>query len=508
MISGNEKLEVLDWGLQEYIPALSRQKALVEERLTGRVTDRLVLVEHPPVVTIGRSGAATDLLLSEEGFLEKGVKISCSERGGKATYHGPGQLVAYPILELQEKDLHLYVQRLLETVAAVLGEYGLEAQFKVGEPGLWVNENKIASLGVAAKKWVTYHGVALNVNTDLTPFSWILPCGKRGETITSMEKELGHSVDFAQVKERFITKFREFFGYPESRKGKRHPSWLKLPAPKAAAVEQMEGMLDSQNLRTVCQDAHCPNLGECFGRGTATFMILGSECTRLCRFCAVEKGSPLPPDPHEPERVAQAAKQLGLKYVVVTSVTRDDLPDGGAGHFARTIESIRKEVPETAIEVLVPDFQGSRKALEVVFQARPEMFNHNIETVSRLYPSVRPQAGYARSLDVLAKASASGLPVKSGLMLGLGERPDEVTETLSEMRAAGCSYLTLGQYLAPSEQHAPVVRYLSPDEFSAWAEIAREMGFKEVAAGPLVRSSYRADEMVLAETCAKTGTEC
>lgn len=499
MISGGEKLDVLDWGLLEYLPALSRQQTLVQDRLSGQAHDRLVLVEHPPVVTIGRSGAAGDLLLSEDGFREKGVKLYRSERGGQVTYHGPGQLVAYPVIELKEKDLHLYVRSLLETVAAVLREHGLEPHFKEGEPGIWVNGSKIASLGVAAKKWVTSHGVALNVNTDLTPFDWIVPCGKTGETITSMEKELGRSVDFAKVKERFIARFRESFGYQESRKQKRHPDWLKLPAPKSAAVDQMEGMLDNQRLRTVCQDAHCPNLGECFGRGTATFMILGSECTRLCRFCAVEKGCPQPPDPHEPERVAQAAKQLGLKYVVVTSVTRDDLPDGGAGHFVRTIKSIRKELPGTAIEILVPDFQGNSKALEAVFQARPETFNHNVETVPRLYPSVRPQARYDRSLDVLAKASEFGLPVKSGLMLGLGEQPEEVHQTLLDMREAGCEYLTLGQYLAPSENHISVARYIPPQEFDDWARKARTMGFREVAAGPLVRSSYRADELAHSE---------
>lgn len=228
-------------------------------------------------------------------------------------------------------------------------------------------------------------------------------------------------------------------------------------------------------------------------------MILGEICTRGCRFCAVDQGSPRQPDIQEPERVAAAVKEMALRYVVVTSVTRDDLIDGGASHFALTVRSIRKELPETAVEVLVPDFQGCTKALETVFQAHPDMFNHNIETVPRLYPAVRPQAVYRRSLDVLQRAAGFGLRVKSGLMLGLSERPDEVRETLLHLREAGCEYLTLGQYLAPSETHLPVDRYVPPREFANWAQEARSMGFRDVAAGPLVRSSYRADKKYFKE---------
>jgi len=233
-------------------------------------------------------------------------------------------------------------------------------------------------------------------------------------------------------------------------------------------------------------------------------MLLGTVCTRRCRFCAVDKGTPEPPDPGEPERVAQATKAMGLEYVVVTSVTRDDLPDGGADHFARTIQCIREHCPEAKVEVLVPDFEGSEASLRTVCDARPDVFNHNVETVPRLYEKVRPQADYRRSLEVLANAAKSGIPTKSGLMLGLGETSREIWETLNDLRRADCAYLTLGQYLAPSAEHVPVQRYVPPEEFERWGETARAMGFSEVASGPLVRSSYRAEELFEKDTTTNT----
>lgn len=491
---GKKTLQVVDWGLQPYGDAVSRQKDLVAQRIAGRISDRLVLVEHFPVVTIGGSGGYADLLESAGFFAQKRVEICRSERGGKVTYHGPGQMVAYPIVHLRGKDLHVYVRTLLRSVMDVLEEYGLKPALKEGEPGIWVAGCKIASIGVAAKKWVTYHGIALNVNTDLTPFSWIVPCGKPSEHLTSMKEQLGREIDLEAVKKSFIRRFRTLFGYPEEA-GKRLPGWLKVPGPDQPAVERMERMLDSERLGTVCQSAHCPNLGECFGRGTATFMIMGGNCTRRCRFCAILKGSPEPLDSEEPERVALAAKRLGLHHVVVTSVTRDDLPDGGAGHFARTVECIRRELPGAAVEILIPDFNGNSLSLERVFQSGPDVLNHNIETVSRLYSKVRPQAVYRRSLEVLEQAAAFGLRTKSGLMLGLGESPEEVRQTLFDLREAGCEYLTIGQYLAPSVDHVAVERYLPPSEFVAWADAARAMGFSDVVAGPLVRSSYHAERM-------------
>jgi lipoic acid synthetase len=262
----------------------------------------------------------------------------------------------------------------------------------------------------------------------------------------------------------------------------------------------MEKRLGRLHLATVCQSAHCPNQGECFQQGTATFMILGTRCTRRCRFCAVEKGAPHTPDEGEPKRVAMAVQQLGLTHAVITSVTRDDLPDGGAGHFAETIQQIRKQCPDVSVEVLVPDFGRNIfraiMGLDTVCATRPDVFNHNIETVPRLYAKVRPFAQYWRSLGVLSYAADMGLMTKSGLMLGFGETENEIKKTLMDLKYAGCMLLTLGQYLAPSKDHAPVARYVPPEEFEMWAEIARGMGFISVASGPLVRSSYRAAQMV------------
>jgi len=255
-------------------------------------------------------------------------------------------------------------------------------------------------------------------------------------------------------------------------------------------------LLRELGLHTVCQSAHCPNACECFARGTATFLILGSVCSRSCGFCAVTRGVPALPDPDEPRRVAEAAARLGLSHVVVTSVTRDDLPDGGSGHFAATIAAIRA-VCAAAVEVLTPDFQGSEACIRRVLEARPDVFNHNVETVPRLYPRVRPQAIYARSLGVLrlAAEAGEGVVTKSGLMVGLGESHDEALAVMRDLRGSGCKALTVGQYLRPSPGHLPVERFVPPEEFDAYRSEAEALGFAAVAAGPFVRSSYYADAL-------------
>jgi lipoic acid synthetase len=275
------------------------------------------------------------------------------------------------------------------------------------------------------------------------------------------------------------------------------PRWLRRQLPTGSAYEKVKGMIKGDQLHTVCQEAKCPNMWECFSQKTATFLIMGSRCTRNCRFCSVLHGPLEPPDPGEPARVAAVARRMGLKYVVVTSVTRDDIPDGGASLFAETIEAIRRQMPDACVEVLIPDFQGSREALHKVLQARPDVLNHNIETVARLYPRVRPQASYERSLVLIQRAHAFDLllPTKSGLMLGLGEKKAEVEKTLEDLLTAGCRLLTLGQYLQPSKNHLPVERYIPPEEFDAWRNRAIEIGFAEVASGPFVRSSYHAKEL-------------
>ncbi len=264
----------------------------------------------------------------------------------------------------------------------------------------------------------------------------------------------------------------------------------------------MRGLLAELGLNTVCGGAHCPNQGECYAAGTATFMILGDVCTRHCRFCAVPgTDRPEPPDADEPDKVAQAARRMGLRYVVVTSVTRDDLPDGGADHFARTIRAIRRELPDARVEVLTPDFQGDEASLRTVLDARPDVFNHNVETVPRLYDTVRPQADYRQSLAVLRRAGqlAESGPArvftKSGLMVGLGETDEEVRAVLADLRQAGCDIVTIGQYLAPSRDHLPVARFVEPAQFDAYRRQAMEMGFRAVAAGPFVRSSYHAEDV-------------
>ncbi|MCE5262928.1 MAG: lipoyl synthase [Deltaproteobacteria bacterium] len=277
----------------------------------------------------------------------------------------------------------------------------------------------------------------------------------------------------------------------------RKPGWLGRPLPSDPAFSRIRFLLEEGHLHTVCQEARCPNQGECFSRGTAVFLILGNSCTRRCRFCAVTQGAPEKPDPDEPRRVAEAAARMSLDYIVVTSVTRDDLADGGAGFFAETIRCLRARSPRARVEVLIPDFQGDEAALRTVLDARPDVLNHNLETVARLYQEVRPQAVYARSLELLRRTAAwvPGVAVKSGLMLGLGERAEEVESTLHDLLDAGCQILTLGQYLQPKKECLPVVRYIPPVEFDQWREAALDIGFAQVASGPLVRSSYHAEEL-------------
>ncbi|HBF33776.1 TPA: lipoyl synthase [Candidatus Sumerlaeota bacterium] len=279
------------------------------------------------------------------------------------------------------------------------------------------------------------------------------------------------------------------------------PSWLKRTLPSGPEYNAVKRLIEHGNLHTVCQEANCPNRWECFSKKTATFLILGDLCTRNCRFCNVRHGAPLPPDPGEPRRVAEAAKTLGLLYAVVTSVTRDDLPDGGADQFAAVIHALKETLPGMRVEVLIPDLQGNWDSLNIILAAQPDVLNHNIETVPRLYPPVRAARGphaadYQRSLALLAEAKrqAPTIPTKSGLMVGLGETNEELLQTLRDLRAAGCSILTVGQYLQPTAEHLPVERYVTPEEFETLRQAALEMGFSEAACGPFVRSSYHASE--------------
>jgi lipoic acid synthetase len=277
----------------------------------------------------------------------------------------------------------------------------------------------------------------------------------------------------------------------------RLPVWFKKRIPDVGVMSGMHAMLGDLHLNTVCQSAICPNIGDCFTRQTATFLILGDTCTRRCTFCAVSKGDPQPVDEDEPRHVFEAVNRLGLKHAVITSVTRDDLPDGGAGHFARIITLLKNSPSPPAVEVLIPDFRGSFEALHAVVSAHPDVLNHNVETVPRLYPVVRPVADFRRSVDLLRRAKGinPGIVTKSGLMVGLGETREEIFGVMTALKEAGCDLLTIGQYLQPSTCHHPVVRYLAPEEFAELAESGRNMGFREVAAAPLVRSSFDAGRM-------------
>jgi lipoic acid synthetase len=280
----------------------------------------------------------------------------------------------------------------------------------------------------------------------------------------------------------------------------RLPEWLRIRLPTTGTFAHTRALLDELKLHTVCQSAMCPNHWECWSKGTATFMIAGERCTRACGFCAVTTARPLPLEVDEPARVAEATRRMRLSHVVITAVARDDLPDGGANHFRQTIENVRELNPKTVIEVLTPDFNGRDDEIEMVLSARPHIFNHNLETVRRLTPSVRSRATYDRSLSVLRKVKAkkgAQIYTKSGLMLGLGEREDELITALEDLRRAGCNILTLGQYLQPTLRHLPVIDYITPEKFDEYGKRARELGFEHVASGPMVRSSYHADEFSL-----------
>ena len=276
----------------------------------------------------------------------------------------------------------------------------------------------------------------------------------------------------------------------------RRPEWLKVSLPMGESYRAIKQLVTSNRLHTVCEEARCPNVGECWGAGTATFMILGDVCTRSCGYCAVKTGRPEVLDLDEPRRLAEAVKTMGLNHAVITSVNRDELPDGGAAIFAESIRAIRRELPSCRVEVLIPDFRGVWEALDVVIEARPDILNHNTESVPRLYSVVRPQARYERTLELLRRSKAAGMFTKTGIMLGLGETDDELIEVLRDLRRVDCDVLTLGQYLQPTKDHLPVHRFVHPDDFARFRSEALAMGFRYCESGPLVRSSYHAERQI------------
>jgi len=531
-------------GRVAYREALALQQGV----FSHGVDQHLLLCEHPHVFTHGpHANVADNLRCNPE---EVGAELVAVQRGGDITYHGPGQLVGYPILSLPSKhgesglaDTRAHVHAVEQVVIDSLREMGLSDVGRKGDfPGVWVEPHgerprKICAIGVRVGKGSTdrrsMHGFALNVSSDLTYMRrHIVPCGIADYDVTSLHEE-GITVSMREVVDvvariaakvwggggitradiawvqrpedlsaftrgegpgERLTRRLDQAGVTEGLSiSLRKPEWLRPRVHHGSEVLQTKKTLRDFNLVTVCEEAGCPNLSECWADGTATFMVLGERCTRACGFCLVDTRKPLEVDGDEPARVAEAIKRMGLEFAVLTMVARDDLVDGGMRHVADCIEAIRAACPGTSIETLVSDAKGS-DALSVLFAARPDVFNHNIETVARLQRAVRPSAGYARSLSVLARAAAEGLTTKSGIIVGMGETIGEVHETLVDLASVGVQIVTIGQYLRPTTHHLPVARWVEPAEFDDLRRFGEQVGLRHVEASPLTRSSYHAKD--------------
>ena len=506
---------ILDMGLIDYEDALKTQRELVSKRKLQIIGDLALVVEHPSVFTIGRSGSRNNLLVDEKFLSEKGIKVLDVDRGGDITFHSPGQLVAYPIIDLKKRvrDLHNYLRELEEVVVSFLKKYGVKGVTRKGSTGVWVGEEKIAFIGVAAKDWVTYHGLSVNISNDIEFFSMINPCGIKSLRVTSLAKVSRQAVPMYEAKKVFSSEFNKVFGVPQ---------WLKKRVVVNSSFFETKKALADFSVNTVCESSMCPNQTECFSKKFAAFMILGKVCTRSCGFCSVAKGESNPTvpsagaqdqslyaripslskhrllgiDTEEPARIAGCVERLGLKHVVLTSVSRDDVSDGGASQFARAAESIRCASKDIVIELLVPDFGARKASIETIVRSGADIIGHNIETVRRLYPVVRSRADYSRSLAILRtiKELKRGQLTKSAILVGLGEKREEVVETMKDLRASDCDMLTIGQYLMPGKENLPVARFVTPEEFGEYKTIGEEMGFKNVNSAPFARSSYFAEE--------------
>ena len=516
----------------------------LQRALLNADDDYLLLMEHPATYTCG-------IRTKEEHFLVDRLTLNAvvidADRGGDVTYHGPGQIVAWVIATVKDDPAagREHVKSLEDAVIAtvelfnagrVLGTVGrLE-----GYPGVWAQldsvPHKIAAVGVRTQRDErgrrrTLHGVALNVNVDMSAFNKIVPCGisdrpvgslhSLGITalITEVEDQLGRelavrlggeiriaSVDRGVARQGLerplLRRLRRAGVNPDEALSlsSRKPAWLRVPVNMGSEYQSLKSMNEDLGLVTVCEEAGCPNIFECWSQGTATFMVNGERCTRACGFCLIDTRKPVALDPTEPDRVAEAVVRLNLAHAVITCVARDDLEDGGAAAIAMTVRRIRERREETAVEVLTSDLRGDPTALQILLDERPDVLNHNIETVARLQRAVRPSAGYARSLVVLARAARQGLVTKSGMMVGLGERVDEVEETLADLASVGVSIVTIGQYLRPTANHLPVVRWWTPAEFDDLARRGLELGLAHVQSSPLTRSSYHARAALDAST--------
>ena len=526
-------------GRVRYRDAHALQRAL----FARSADDHLLLLEHPHVYTLGVRADPAHVLVDPATV---GAEITKTDRGGDVTYHGPGQLVGYPIVSVPmgPDATPRYVQAIEQLLIDTLADLGLPDATRLdGYPGVWIRDRKIAAIGVRLSRGRSMHGFALNVDPDLEMFDHIVPCGIADKAVTSLAAE-GVAVTMHDVVDAVASRAVALWGATDRVErqdaawvvspddlsaftrgagagapvheqpvrllgrlasagvdtstslsvGERKPEWLRVKANMGPEYRQLKRTMRSNELVTVCEEAGCPNIFDCWSAGTATFMINGERCTRACGFCLVDTRRPAPLDPGESARVAAAVESMGLSHVVVTAVARDDLDDGGAAAFAATIDAIRRRTPGAAVEVLIPDCKGDPDALAAIFEARPDVVNHNLETVLRLQRAVRPSASYARSLAVLARAKAEGLTTKSGMILGMGETETEVLGALADLRGVGVDIVTLGQYLRPTANHLPVARWWTPAEFDSLRIAGEAMGIGHVQASPLTRSSYHARE--------------
>ena len=535
------KLNVRWLGNLPYSEALILQKGL-KESVAGEHNpyDYLLLLEHNNVITIGRTGDTNNLLLDSEELEKKGIEFFETDRGGDITFHGKGQLIGYPIMRLQDpKKVIPFVRSLEQTIIKTLGSFDIEAFSKEDDTGVWTSEGKIASIGVKVSKWTTYHGFALNIFDKLEGFDFINPCGNQEEKIASVHT-FNTEISFDDVVNKITETFTAEFGYEDVgiqmsqftptqlKKQKKHeidemldkgvfqknnnlvpitikgllpneperPEWMKVKANLGKDYRDLKSLISEKKLNTVCEEASCPNIYECWSMGTATFMIMGDTCTRACGFCDVNTGKPNDLDDLEPLRVAESVLTMGLTHAVITSVNRDDLPDGGSNFFAQTINEVKRLNPSTSVEVLIPDFKGDKGAIDNIIEASPEVLNHNLETVPRLQREIRTAASYGRSLSLLqyAKESAFLGKTKTGLIVGMGEEFEEVIAVLEDLSQINVDIVTIGQYLRPTAKHRPIHRYVDKEEFIKYKSIGESFGIPHIESGPLVRSSYHAKD--------------
>ena len=535
------KLNVRWLGNLPYSEALILQKGL-KESVSEEYNpyDYLLLLEHNNVITIGRTGDPNNLLLNSNELQEKGIEFFETDRGGDVTFHGKGQLIGYPIIRLEDpKKVIPFVRSLEETIIKTLNSFDIDAFSKEDDTGVWTSKGKIASIGVKVSKWTTYHGFSLNIFDKLEGFDLINPCGNQDEKIASVHT-FNTEISFDDVVSKITETFSTEFGYKDVgiqmsqftptqlKKHKKHeidemldkgvfqknnnivpitikgllpdepprPEWMKVKANLGKDYRDLKNLISEKKLNTVCEEASCPNIYECWSMGTATFMIMGDTCTRACGFCDVNTGKPCDLDDLEPLRVAESVQTMELTHAVITSVNRDDLPDGGSAFFAKTIHEVKRLNPSTSVEVLIPDFKGDRDAIDNIIEASPEVLNHNLETVPRLQREIRTAASYGRSLSLLqyAKDSAFLGKTKTGLIVGMGEEFEEVIAVLEDLSQINVDIVTIGQYLRPTAKHRPIHRYVDKEEFVKYKSIGESFGIPHIESGPLVRSSYHAKD--------------